>query len=33
MVIIEEAKIEVKSGKGGDGMAHFRREKYVPSGG
>jgi GTP-binding protein len=32
-MFIDEAKIIVKSGKGGDGMVHFRREKYVPRGG
>ncbi len=29
----DTATIYVKSGKGGDGMAHFRREKYKPKGG
>ncbi len=32
-MFIDEAKINVKSGKGGDGAVHFRREKYVPRGG
>jgi GTP-binding protein len=32
-MFIDEAKIFVKSGKGGDGAVHFRREKYVPRGG
>jgi len=32
-MFIDEAEIEVKSGKGGDGMVHFHREKYVPRGG
>ncbi len=32
-MFIDEAEILVKSGKGGDGMVHFHREKYVPRGG
>ncbi len=32
-MFIDEATIHVKSGKGGDGVVHFRREKYIPRGG
>lgn len=32
-MLIDEAEIFVKSGKGGDGSVHFHREKYVPRGG
>ncbi len=31
--MIDKVKITVKSGKGGDGSASFRREKFVPKGG
>ena len=33
MKFIDEAFIEAHAGKGGDGSASFRREKYVPRGG
>jgi GTP-binding protein len=33
LMFIDQVNIFVKSGKGGDGMVHFRREKYEPRGG
>jgi GTP-binding protein len=33
MKFIDEALIEIHAGNGGDGMASFRREKYIPKGG
>jgi len=32
-MFIDQVVIHVKSGKGGDGMVHFHREKFVPQGG
>ena len=32
-VFYDRATIQVKAGKGGDGMGAFRRAKYVPDGG
>ncbi|MFZ5910477.1 MAG: GTPase ObgE [Chloroflexota bacterium] len=32
-MFIDQVEIYVKSGKGGDGVVHFRKEKYVPRGG
>ena len=32
-MFIDQVEIHVKSGKGGDGVVHFRKEKFVPRGG
>ena len=32
-MFLDEVKVNVASGRGGDGVVHFRREKYVPRGG
>ncbi|MGA2821302.1 MAG: GTPase ObgE [Anaerolineales bacterium] len=32
-MFLDEAEIKVRGGRGGDGMLHFHREKYVPMGG
>ena len=32
-MFVDRVEIQVKSGKGGDGMMHFHREKFVPRGG
>lgn len=31
--MVDQATIVVKAGNGGDGIVHFRREKYIPKGG
>src|SRR5205085_12692392 len=33
MHFIDEAKIRIEAGKGGNGVISWRREKYVPKGG
>lgn len=32
-MFVDRAKINIRSGKGGDGAVTFRREPYVPEGG
>ena len=33
MKFVDEARIYVRAGKGGNGIVSFRREKYIPFGG
>ena len=33
MQFIDEVKINVKAGNGGNGASSFRREKFIPRGG
>lgn len=33
MKFVDEVSVRVQAGKGGDGSASFRREKFIPFGG
>jgi len=33
MKFVDESTIKIEAGKGGNGIASFRREKYIPRGG
>ncbi len=32
-MFVDQVKVNIKAGKGGNGIVAFRREKYVPNGG
>ncbi|MDE3244329.1 MAG: GTPase ObgE, partial [Nitrospirota bacterium] len=33
MLFVDQVRVFVKAGRGGNGVCSFRREKYVPQGG